>query len=324
MRGGIDGVHAHREVDLRRRRDPCSLGMPMRAVGIPRPRRMLASVAPLVPRAPSYGRPSTASQPRPQDWMTQLSGGVLVPGIDSVMSHDTSSSGCRRRIPSIASANCRRTSLGVVRGLTRTSTSRMHAAGESDAVRAQPPSMWPMLAWGATRPEVLRVGVLGKPGLQPLDQRGGVDDRVLEGDPVSAPDVGVPAVDHQAEPAQPDLLPVDRPAGLGDDGEVGVRALLEHERAAIALAGVVAASWSGSCAGWSASRLRRARRSGRRAAVPRRGRPLRRRPRCTLHDPSGSTHRARRPTSPGTTPRRACPPAARGRPTGSPRRRRRP
>ena len=32
-----------------------NFGIPMRAVGMPRPRRMLASVAPLVARTPSYG-----------------------------------------------------------------------------------------------------------------------------------------------------------------------------------------------------------------------------------------------------------------------------
>ena len=93
--------------------------------------------------------------------MIQVSGGVLVPGIDSVMSHVNSSAGFWRRMASTASANCWRTSAGLVRGLTRTSTSSTHSAGDRDAVRAQPPSMWPMFACGATRPDVLRTAYFG-------------------------------------------------------------------------------------------------------------------------------------------------------------------
>ncbi len=135
--------------------------MPMRAVGRPRERRMLASVAPLLATIGACGRPSMASHASTAAVTTGASGEVWVPGIASTMSQSSSISGCASVIARRAAPNSRRISAGVERGLVRRSTWKRHSAGVTDAIRGQPPSTAATMPCGATRPSVWRIAYSG-------------------------------------------------------------------------------------------------------------------------------------------------------------------
>ena len=67
---------------------------------------------------------------------------------------------------------------------------------------------------------------------------GGVGDGVPIRQAVTSADVGVGPTDDDVRPRQPDLLVLDEPPRLGDDGGVGPDASLEQERCADAVARV--------------------------------------------------------------------------------------
>ena len=56
---------------------------------------------------------------------------------------------------------------------------------------------------------------------------------------IAGPDIVEESAHPDAEPTQPHLLPGNGPAALGDHREVAAEALLQHERAPVALPGVV-------------------------------------------------------------------------------------
>ena len=81
-----------------------------------------------------------------------------------------------------------------------------------------------------------RSGVFVEPGFEAGYDPGRVGDRVAVGKEVLAPDIGLYAAHPHPEPAEADLLPGHRIAGLGDHGEVGREAAIQHVPAAAPVA----------------------------------------------------------------------------------------
>src|SRR5690606_3406746 len=91
-------------------------------------------------------------------------------------------------------------------------------------------------------------------GLQRLDHRCGGDDRVEVRGEVPDADVVVPAADPDPDPGQPDLLPGDRPTGLGDHRVVGQATLFDQVRTTHPVADGAAATVAGRRVGRHAAR----------------------------------------------------------------------